>query len=263
VKALFEANPELVSVLVSGGPTDLRELEPVSPAIVQAWWNGTEGGTALAEVLFGDIVPSGKLPFTFPKKLEDSPAYAMGNFPDPNGAGGDLFSLMFRPDVLKMTPEERQKFLDSLPKPVSKYTERFYVGYRWFDTKEIEPMYPFGYGLSYVYFEYGPITAKVEKEAVKISFTLHNDGEYLADEVAQLYVSRPESKVEWPVKELKAFRRVTLNPDETKTVTMEIPLKDLRYWNEATNAWDLEHGKLQLLLGGSSDDIRETAEVTI
>ncbi len=263
VKALFEANPELVSVLVSGGPTDLRELEPVSPAIVQAWWNGTEGGTALAEVLFGDIVPSGKLPFTFPKKLEDSPAYAMGNFPDPNGAGGDLFSLMFRPDVLKMTPEERQKFLDSLPKPVSKYTERFYVGYRWFDTKEIEPMYPFGYGLSYVYFEYGPITAKVEKETVKISFTLHNDGEYDADEVAQLYVSRPESKVEWPVKELKAFRRVTLNAGETKTVTMEIPLKDLRYWNEGTNAWDLEHGKLQLLLGGSSDDIRETAEVTI
>ncbi len=94
VKALKAVNPNLVTVLISGGPTDLRELEPVSPAIVQGWWNGTEGGTALAEVLFGDIAPSGKLPFTFPAKLEDSPAYAMGNFPDKN-AGGDLFSLMY------------------------------------------------------------------------------------------------------------------------------------------------------------------------
>ena len=110
VKALKAVNPNLVTVLISGGPTDLRELEPVSPAIVQGWWNGTEGGTALAEVLFGDIAPSGKLPFTFPAKLEDSPAYAMGNFPDKN-AGGDLFSLLYRPDVMKMSREERQKML--------------------------------------------------------------------------------------------------------------------------------------------------------
>ncbi len=263
VKALKQVNPNLVTVLISGGPTDLRELEPVSPAIVQGWWNGTEGGTALAEVLFGDIAPSGKLPFTFPKKLEDSPAFAMGNFPDPNGAGGDLFSLMFRPDVLKMSPAERQAFLDALPKPVSKYTERFYVGYRWFDTKSIEPMYAFGHGLSYVTFGYGEMTAKAGKDAVKVSFTLTNEGEMPADEVVQLYVHRVDSQVEWPTKELKAFQRVSLNAGETKTVTLEIPVKDLRYWNEATNAWDLEHGKLQLMLGSASDDIRETAEVTI
>ena len=263
VKALKAVNPNLITVLISGGPTDLRKLEPVSPAIVQGWWNGTEGGTALAEVLFGDIAPSGKLPFTFPKKLEDSPAYAMGNFPDPNGAGGDLFSLMFRPDVLKMTPAERQKFLDSLPKPVSKYTERFYVGYRWFDTKNIEPMYAFGHGLSYVDFDYDDMKASASKDAVKVTFQLENEGNMPADEVVQLYVSRPESKVEWPAKELKAFQRVSLNAGETKTVTLEIPMKDLRYWNEATNAWDLEHGKLLLQLGSASDDIRETAEVTI
>ena len=263
VKALYEANQNLVTVLISGGPTDLRFLEPVSPAIVQGWWNGTEGGTALAEVLFGDIAPSGKLPFTFPAKLEDSPAYAMGNFPDPNGAGGDLFSLMFRPDVLKMSPEERQKFIDSLPKPVSKYTERFYVGYRWFDTKDVKPMYAFGHGLSYVNFAYGELKANAAKDAVKVSFTLTNEGAMPADEVVQLYVSRPESKVEWPAKELKAFQRVSLRAGETKVVNLEIPLKELRYWNEATNAWDLEHGKLQLLLGSASDDIRETAEVTI
>ena len=262
VKALKAMNPNLVTVLISGGPTDLRELEPVSPAIVQGWWNGTEGGTALAEVLFGDIAPSGKLPFTFPAKLEDSPAYAMGNFPDKN-AGGDLFSLMYRPDVMKMTREERQKLIDSMPKPEAHYTEEFYVGYRWFDTKKVRPMYAFGHGLSYVTFDYGEMTAKAGKDAVKVSFTLTNEGEMPADEVVQLYVHRIDSQVEWPTKELKAFQRVSLNAGETKTVSLEIPVKDLRYWNEATNAWDLEHGKLQLMLGSASDDIRKTAEVTI
>ena len=263
VQALYEANPNLVSVLISGGPTDLQVLEPVSPAIVQGWWNGTEGGTALAEVLFGDIAPSGKLPFTFPVKLEDSPAYAMGNFPDPNGAGGDLFTLMFRPDVLAMTPAERQAFIESLPKPESHYTEESLVGYRWFDTREVKPMYAFGHGLSYVTFDYGTIKAKASSKGVKVSFKLSNEGEMPADEVVQLYVSRPESKVEWPAKELKAFKRVSLGAGESKTVTLEFALDDLRWWNEEANAWELEHGKLQLLLGAASDDIRQTAEVTI
>ena len=262
VQALYEANPNLVTVLISGGPTDLQVLEKASPAIVQGWWNGTEGGTALAEVLFGDIAPSGKLPFTFPVKLEDSPAYALGNFPGSN-AGGDLFTLMFRPDVMKMSREERQKLIDSLPKPVSEYTEGFYVGYRWFDTKEIKPMYAFGHGLSYVDFTYGPLKAKAGKDAVKVSFTLKNEGTMEADEVVQLYVHRPDATVEWPAKELKAFQRVSLKAGETKTVKLEIPVKDLRYWNVEKNAWDLEHGTLQLLLGSASDDIRQNADVTI
>ena len=262
VAALYAANPNLVTVLISGGPTDLRQLEPVSPAIVQGWWNGTEGGTALAEVLFGDIAPSGKLPFTFPAKLEDSPAYAMGNFPDPN-AGGDLFSLMYRQDVMRMSREERQKLMDSMPKPVSKYTEGSLVGYRWFDTKNVKPMYAFGHGLSYVDFEYGAVKATAKKDVVKVTFNLTNKGGMTADEVVQLYVARPEATVEWPAKELKAFDRVTLAAGETKTVTLEIPVKDLRYWNVDKNAWDLEHGKLVLLVGSASDDIRQQAEVTI
>ena len=262
VQALYAVNPNLATVLISGGPTDLRQLEPNSPAIVQGWWNGTEGGTALAEVLFGDIAPSGKLPFTFPKQLEDSPAYALGNFPDKN-AGGDLFSLLYRPDVMKMSREERQKLIDSMPKPVSKYTERFYVGYRWFDTKNIAPMYAFGHGLSYVNFAYDGIKAQAGKDAVKVCVNVKNEGEMPADEVVQLYVSRPESTVEWPVKELKAFQRVALQPGETKTVELNIPAKDLRYWNEAIKGWDLEHGKLQILVGSASDDIRQEAEVTI
>ena len=107
------------------------------------------------------------------------------------------------------------------------------------------------------------LKAVAGKDAVKVSFKLENEGEMPADEVVQLYVTRVDSQVEWPTKELKAFQRVSLNPGETKVVNLEIPMKDLRYWNEATNAWDLEHGKLQLLLGSASDDIRETAEVTI
>ena len=262
VQALFEANKNLVTVLISGGPTDLQVLEPASPAIVQGWWNGTEGGTALAEVLFGDIAPSGKLPFTFPVKLEDSPAFAMGNFPDKN-SGGDLFTLMFRPDVVKMTQAERQALIASLPKPVSKYTERFYVGYRWFDTKEVKPMFAFGHGLSYVDFSYDGLKVKAGKETVKAVLTLKNEGSMPADEVVQLYVHRVDSSVEWPVKELKAFSRVSLGAGESKKVTLEIPVKDLRYWNEKSNSWDLEHGKLQVLVGSASDDIRLTAEVDV
>jgi beta-glucosidase len=262
VAALYEANPNLVTVLISGGPTDLRQLEPVSPAIVQGWWNGTEGGTALAKVLFGDIAPSGKLPFTFPAKLEDSPAFAMGNFPDKN-AGGDLFSLMYRQDVLQMSPEERQAFLDSLPKPVSKYTEGSLVGYRWFDTKNVKPMYAFGHGLSYVDFQYGALKATAGKAGVKVSFELTNNGKMAADEVVQLYVHRVNATVEWPAKELKAFQRVSLQPGETKTVTLEVPANDFRYWNVDKNAWDLEHGQLEVLVGSASDDIRQKAGVTI
>ena len=262
VKALYEANPNLVSVLISGGPCDLRVLEKYSPAIVQGWWNGMEGGTALAEVLFGDIAPSGKLPFTFPAMLQDSPAFAMGNFPDPN-AGGDLFTLMYRQDRTRMTREQIREMMDKMPKPTSKYTEGSLVGYRWFDTKGIRPMYAFGHGLSYVDFEYGAISASASKKAVKVTFNLTNTGDMEADEVAQLYVRRIGSAVEWPMKELKAFDRITLAPGQTRTVTLEIPMDDLRYWNVDKNAWDLEHGKLELLLGSASDDIRQKAEVTI
>ena len=259
VQALYAANPKLVTVLISGGPCDLRALEPCSPAIVQGWWNGSEGGTALAEVLFGDIAPSGKLPFTFPAKLEDSPAFALGSFPD-RTQGGDLFTALYRQDL---TREERAEIMAKLPKPVSRYTEGSLVGYRWFDTKGVKPMYAFGHGLSYVDFAYGAMKASAGKRGVKVSFPLTNTGKMPADEVVQLYVHRVDATVEWPAKELKAFARVSLKPGETRTVNLEIPLDELRYWSVGKNAWDLEHGKLQLLLGAASDDIRQTAEVSI
>ena len=256
--ALAEANPNLVTVIISGGPCDLQEVVKSSKAMVQGWWHGIEGGTALAEVLFGDIAPSGKLPFTFPVKLEDSPAYAMGNFPNAEPTGGDLFTERYRQDITAQQGRRAQR-----PSPESKYTEGSLVGYRWFDTKNVPVMYAFGHGLSYVGFEYGTMKVSSGKKAVKVTFDITNTGSMAADEVVQLYVSRLDSKVEWPAKELKAFERVSLGAGESKTITLEIPADNLRYWNVDTNAWTLEHGRLELLLGSASDDIRQKAETKI
>ena len=261
IKALYEANPNVATVLISGGPTDLRFLEPYSPAIVQGWWNGLEGGTALAEVLFGDIAPSGKLPFTFPKKLEDSPAYALGNFGQ--NASEDLFTLMYRLDATGYTREQIQEYIANLPAPESHYTEGIFVGYRWFETKEVPVMYAFGHGLSYVDFEYGALSLKKSKKSIKVSFDVKNLGNMEADEVAQLYVKRIGSAVERPVKELEAFDRVTLKAGETKKVTLEFPIEELAHWDNETNQWVLEHGQIEILVGSASNDIRQTIATEI
>ena len=262
IKALYEANPNVATVLISGGPTDLRYLEPYSPAIVQGWWNGLEGGTALAEVLFGDIAPSGKLPFTFPLKLEDSPAYATGSFPG-EGSGEDLFTLMYRLDATGYTREQIQEYIASLPDPVSEYREGILVGYRWYDTKDVPVMYAFGHGLSYVEFEYGPLTCKQKKDKIQVSFDLKNLGDMEADEVAQLYVKRLDSKVERAEKELEAFERVALKAGETKNVTLEFPLSELAHWDNETNGWVLEPGKIEILVGSASNDIRQSIHTEI
>lgn len=262
IKALYEANPNVATVLISGGPTDLRYLEPYSPAIVQGWWNGLEGGTALAEVLFGDIAPSGKLPFTFPLKLEDSPAYATGSFPG-EGSGEDLFTLMYRLDATGYTREQIQEYIASLPDPVSEYREGILVGYRWYDTKDVPVMYAFGHGLSYVDFEYGTLTCKQKKDKIQVSFDLKNLGDMEADEVAQLYVKRLDSKVERAEKELEAFERVALKAGETKNVTLEFPLSELAHWDNETNGWVLEPGKIEILVGSASNDIRQSIHTEI
>jgi beta-glucosidase len=262
VKALHEVNPNLVTVLISGGPCDLRTLEQYSPAIVQGWWNGMEGGTALAEVLFGDIAPSGKLPFTFPLKLEDSPAYALGNFPGEN-SGEDLFTLMYRLDATGYTREQIREYIANLPDPESRYTEGIFVGYRWFDTKNVPVMYAFGHGLSYVDFEYGDLTCRQKKDMIQVSFDLTNLGDMEADEVAQLYVKRIDSKVERPEKELEAFDRISLKAGETRKVTLEFPVSELAHWDMETNGWVLEPGKIEILVGSASDDIRQSIQTEI
>ena len=259
--ALAEANPNLVSVIISGGPCDLRELTAVSPAIVQGWWNGMEGGNALAAVLFGDIAPSGKLPFTFPVKLEDSPAYAMGNFPNKAPAQGDLFTDRYRADLGGQAGRRQ------MPAPDSEYTEGLLVGYRWYDTKDVPVMFAFGHGLSYVDFTYSDIkTDKAFYKAggtIKVSFDLTNGGSMDADEVVQLYVHRLGGSVEWPYKELKAFQRVATVSGQTQRVTLEVPVSELMHWDVAAGAWTLEAGDIELLLGSASDDIRLMTQVTI
>lgn len=264
VAALSAVNPKIVSVIISGGPCDLQKLDKYSPTIVQGWWNGMEGGNALADILFGNIVPSGKLPFTFPVKLEDSPAYAMGNFPQRTDNSGDLFTNMYRQDLGGDRDARRTNV-----SPEAHYTEKLLVGYRWFDTKEQPVMYAFGHGLSYVDFGYSDIKTDKEKyrekDVIKVTFKLTNNGDMEADEVAQLYVHYLDSQIERPYKELKAFRRVTLGAGETKTVQLEIPVSELRYWREdaTTDGWTLENGQIELQLGGASDDIRLKTTVTI
>ena len=221
-----------------------------------------EGGTALAEVLFGDIAPSGKLPFTFPRKLEDSPAYATGSFPG-NRSGEDLFTLMYRLDATGYTRQQIQEYIANLPDPESRYAEGVLVGYRWFDTKEVPVMYAFGHGLSYVDFEYGALKCRQKKDRIQVSFDLKNLGDMEADEVVQLYVSRPDTRIERPVKELKAFDRITLKAGETKKVTLEFPVSELAHWDIETNGWVVEPGKVGILVGSASDDIRQQTETAI
>jgi len=258
--ALADVNPNIVGVMISGGPCDLAQVNSCIPTLVQGWWNGLEGGNALADVLYGNIAPSGKLPFTFPVRLEDSPAYALDNYPQKVEIEGDLFGNQYRQDIKgqRQGPSGFVRYSST-----AYYSEGPLVGYRWFDTKNVPVMFAFGHGLSYVDFSYSDIKATKSKDAVKVTFKLRNDGEMDADEVAQLYVHRNNSKVEWPVKELKAFDRVSLRAGETKVVTLEIPLDELRYWDENTNGWVLENGSLDLLLGSASDDIRLTATVNI
>ena len=261
VKALAAVNPNLVSVVISGGPCDLREVVKHSKAVVQGWWNGLEGGNALADILYGKIAPSGKLPFTFPLQLEDSPAYAMGNFPQKEEVDGDLFGNQYRQDI---GGQQRRRGRRA---PDAHYSEGPLVGYRWFDTKQKPVLYAFGHGLSYVDFAYTDMKANKpsygQKDVIEVSFTLSNQGAMPAEEVAQLYVHRPDAKVEWPAKELKAFERVALKAGESRVVTLKVPVSELRYWDTATSAWQLEDGKLELLLGSSSDDIRQKATVEL
>lgn len=249
--------------MISGGPCDLNEVVKYSTAVVQGWWNGLEGGHALADVLFGRIAPSGKLPFTFPIRLEDSPAYAMGNFPQKSIVGTDVFTAQYRQDITGgQSNQHRER-----PNPDAYYSEGSLVGYRWFDTKQMEVMFPFGHGLSYVDFDYSNISTDKKtykaKDIISVSFDIKNVGQMEADEVVQLYVHRIDANVEWPQKELKAFERVNLQSGQTTNVTLEVPVRDLSYWNEEIKDWSLEKCKIEILVGSSSRDIRLKTEIPI
>jgi beta-glucosidase len=228
IRKVAEVNPRTIVVLVAGSPVTMESWLSKVPSVVQAWYGGMEGGNALAAILFGDVNPSGKLPATFPRRLEDSPAHARGAYPGRNGT--------------------------------VRYEEGLLVGYRWFDTKAIEPLFPFGHGLSYTKFGYanlrlvegssprGPmLTARID---------VRNDGRKAGAETVQVYVEDVVSTLPRPRKELKAFAKVRLEPGEKKTIEIPLGADAFAFYDSAKKAWRAEAGSFRILVGSSSRDIR-------
>jgi len=266
IAQIAEVNPNIITVLTSGAPNDLNTVNPLSRALLISWFNGSEGGNALADVILGTISPSGRLPFTLPVKLEDSPAYALGNYPQSDRNADVFASLVSTGDTTAKPGKDAGKELKNDPDNAY-YTEESLVGYRWFDTKKVPVMYPFGHGLTYTSFEYSKL--KTDKktygknDAITITFELQNRGNMAAVEVVQAYVHRIDPAVEWPQKELKAFDRVTLDPGETRTVSLTIPVASLMYWNETKQTWDHDLCKTELLVGASAGDTRLKKKVSL
>ncbi len=228
VEQVAAANPRTIVVLNTGSPVTMPWINQVA-AVVQAWYPGQECGNAIADVLFGDVTPSGKLPQTFPVRLEDNPAYL--NFP---GENGKVF-----------------------------YGEGLFVGYRYYDKKRVAPLFPFGFGLSYTTFGYSPLRLSTQEigpdDTLQVSVDITNTGPRAGKEIVQLYMRDKQARLQRPEKELKAFAKVHLEPGERKTVTLSIGRSALAYYDDRTHKWVAEAGEFDVLVGASSQDIRATA----
>lgn len=222
IRSVAGANPRTIVVLINGTPVAMPWVEEV-PAILEAYYPGQEGGDALARILFGKVNPSGKLPETFPQRLEDNPSY--GNFP------GD-------PDKVI-------------------YGEGIYVGYRHYDKKNIEPLFPFGFGLSYTDFSYSNLQIEeAGDKLVKATVKVKNTGLVPGKEVVQLYIRDMLSDIDKPEKELKGFTKVFLEPGQTKPVSITLTRDQFAYFDEQQDQWVVEPGAFEILVGSSSRDIR-------
>jgi beta-glucosidase len=267
ISRIAEVNPSIITVLVTGAPYDLNIINPLSKALLLSWFNGTEGGNALADVLLGNISPSGRLPFTLPVKLEDSPAFNLNNY-SPGPGRRDIFAGLVSGNNAGGTEEKKEGVQDAARDPNDAYySEESLVGYRWYDTKNIPVMYPFGHGMTYTTFEYSSIATDKEKygkrDDISVSFILKNSGPEPAEEVVQAYIHRVNPSVDWPYKELKAFSRILLQPGENKTVTLMIPVRNLRYWNETIQDWDDDRCNIDILVGASAGDIKLQKQVSL
>ncbi len=222
INQTVQENPKTIVVLISGSPIGMDWIDKV-PAVIEAWYPGMEGGHAIASVLFGDVNPSGKLPITFPKRLEDSPAQIVNDL-------------------------------------TVNYDDGIFVGYRYYDTNKIEPLFPFGYGLSYTTFTYDNLKINKDKvsgdETVKVSVDITNSGSRTGAEVVQLYVQDVDCSVERPLKELKGFKKIKLEPGAKETINLELGKEDLSFYDEKSGGWKVEPGKFNILVGSSSRDIR-------
>ena len=232
IEALVAANPRLVYVNISGNAVAMPWASKV-PAILQAWFLGSEAGNAIADVLFGNVNPSGKLPYTWYQRLDDCGAHALKAFPG--------------------TWRDDYKIIDE------EYKEDIYVGYRWADKQKIRPLFAFGHGLSYTTFKIGKATADKQEMTTddKITFTVPvtNTGNVAGAETIQLYVSDLKASVERPMKELKAFHKVFLQPGETQQVSLTIDKSALSFYNDQTHQWTAEPGEFKALIGTSSKNI--------
>lgn len=235
IQEVAKANPKTIVVIIAGSPLELAGIESRVPALVWGWYGGMEAGNAVVDVLSGKEFPSGKLPFTIPVTLSQSPAHALGVYP-----GHDL-KVNYDEDIL--------------------------VGYRWFDTKDIVPQYPFGYGMSYTSFEITN-TATDKKtygvnDEVTVKFNIKNTGKTKGAEVVQLYAGQKKSSVLRAKKELKAFYKIFLAPGEQKAVTLKVKVQDLAFYDEKTSGWKVEPGEFVFYTGTSVNDIVESLTVTI
>ena len=232
IGALAKVNKNLIVVNISGNAVAMPWISEV-PAVIQAWYLGTEAGNAIASVLVGDVNPSGKLPFTFPEKLEDVGAHQLGDYPGRQREDG-IFD--------------------------EKYNESIFVGYRWTDKQKIRPLFPFGHGLSYTTFAYGKATVnkKVMKidEQIVITVPITNTGKRIGSEIVQLYISDLKSSLPRPVKELKGFNKIQLAPGETQEVTFLIDKQALSFFNDSRHEWVAEPGKFEAQIAASATDIK-------
>ena len=232
IEALAKVNPRLAVVIVSGNAVAMPWVDNVN-AIVEAWYCGSQSGTALADIIFGDVNPSGKLPITFPVRLEDNGAHALGAY-DPASTEAH-------------------------------YSEGIFVGYRWAQKKDIKPLFAFGHGLSYTTFSYSEAeisrTTMSENGNVTVSVNVTNTGEREGKEIVQLYIGDDECSVERPVMELKAFRKVSIKPGETVRVSFPVNADMLKFYG--TDGWTLEKGSFTAYVGAASDDIRTSAKFNV
>jgi beta-glucosidase len=230
IRAVADANPNTVVVLNCGAPVEMPWVDAV-PTLLLAYYPGQECGNALAHILMGDVNPSGKLPVTFPKRLQDNPTYI--NYPGYREV---------------------------------RYGEGIFVGYRYYDMKDVEPLFPFGFGLSYTTFAYADLTAPEKADAddeIKVAVTVENTGERAGQEVVQLYVRDKEATLARPVKELKRFQKVVLQPGERARVEFVLDRRAFAFYDPHEDAWVVEPGDFEILLGSSSRDIRARATLML
>jgi beta-glucosidase len=262
IRRVAAANPRTIVVLTTGGPVAMPWKDSVR-AILEMWYPGQEGGWATANLLLGRANPGGKLPVTFPVRIEDAPARAIGHperwapLPPPGGSGigTNAPTVTFSESITAAY----RLILDMLDRmtPVATFSEGIAVGYRWYDQQNIQPLFPFGHGLSYTRFRYSELAVKLGGDGVDVIFTLRNTGSRKGAEVPQVYLG-PASNPPVPMvpKSLVGFQRVELEPGRSKRVRMHIDGRGLSYWSIDRHDWVTPPGRRPIYVGASSRDIR-------